>query len=483
MLRNMRVARKLPLLVGAMSVALVVFALAAFAVLDQAKIGGDDYRQISLDKELLADVLPPPAYLVESMLVANQLSVSARNGDFDAAGEHAATLERLEADYRGRLEYWHEHLEDPSQREAMLERAEPAAERFFDVLHTQLLPALQAERGEVVAAAVDGPLRDAYEAHRSAVDDVVTSAVARAAEREQAVNDAVARSQLLLAGGLGVAVAVSVALARLITRSITAPLATLRAGLEAVADQGTVDGTELDADRGDELGAVAAAFNRFAAAMRERIAALDRRAEQLTAVAVGMERSAEEVCFGMETVASATTEMDATINEIARTAGDAARIAADAVHAVERSMQRMEDLQRSSARIADAVLTIGQITDKTHLLALNAHIEAEHAGDSGRGFAVVAHEVKELARRTGDTTNSIGSVVAGTGDDVASAVAAMEHIRTIIGDVEEASTVIAAAVEEQTAAMREIVGQVEMAAQRGVQIREAVRDARSVGAA
>lgn len=482
MLRNIRVARKLPLLVAVMSGALIAFAAAAFAVLDAARIGGDDYRRIALDKELLADVLPPPAYLVEAALNANQLAVDAEAGNAEGVAEHTERLAKLEADYDARLAYWHEHLGDPRLRAAMLERSEPAARRFFGVLHDQVLPAARDGRGAEAAAAVDGPLLDAYEEHRAAVDEVVTLSVAAAADREAAVEQQVHRSQVLLAAGLAAAVLVSIALGQLISRSITAPLGALRAGFESIAagSEGAVE--SLDADRGDELGALAGAFNRFAATMRARVEGLDRRAAELTTLATGMEGAAESVCFGMETVASATTEMDAAIAEISRTAVDAARIATDAVYAVDESLQRMQELQANSARIAEAVLTIGQITDKTHLLALNAHIEAEHAGDSGRGFAVVAHEVKELAKRTGSTTAAIGAVVAHTGEDVSAAGAAMDRIRRVIGDVNEAATVIAAAVEEQTAAMREIVGQVEMAALRGVEIREAVRDARAVDA-
>ncbi|MEZ5234765.1 MAG: hypothetical protein R2749_18980 [Acidimicrobiales bacterium] len=185
----------------------------------------------------------------------------------------------------------------------------------------------------------------------------------------------------------------------------------------------------------------------------------------------------------METeVASATTEMDATINEIARTAGNgphrggrrapSALDAADGGPAAQLGPHRRRGAHHQSRSPTRPTSTKAPTSRR--------NMPATAVGASPWSPT----RVKELARgiRTGDT-NSIGSVVAGTGDDVASAVAAMEHIRTIIGDVEEASTVIAAAVEEQTAAMREIVGQVEMAAQRGVQIREAVRDARSVGAA
>lgn len=480
MLRNMRVARKLPLLVGIIAAAFVAYACAALLVLQHVKIGGAPYRAISLDKELLADVLPPPAYLVEADLVAHQLVVAAGDGHADEVAATTATLERLETEYEARIGYWETNLVDPEARRALLDVSVPAGRTFFTVVRNELLPAIDAGRLDEASAVVDGPLAEAYTAHRAGIDVVVERSLITAADHEAAATASVRQWITVLIGGLCVTLVVAALLAQLVSRSIVSPLGGLQHGLEAIAGGAAVDTVRLDAERRDELGAVAASFNTFAERMAARVAELDRTSAQLVAVATSMDEAAESVCAGMQTVASATTEMDASINEISRTASDAAQVSVQAVEAVREALARMAQLHTSSGRIAEAVITIGQITDKTNLLALNAHIEAEHAGESGRGFAVVAHEVKELARRTGHTTSSIGAVVSGTGEDVMAATEAMQRITAIIADVSEASTVIAAAVEEQTAAMREIVGQVELAAARGVEIQDAVRGAKAL---
>ncbi len=480
MLRNLRVSHKLPLLVAVMGAALTICAIASFVVLDGAKVGGDGYRQIARDNELLADVLPPPAYLVEADLVAYQVTSDLNAADDAAVSADLARLDELEQSYRERIAYWQRELTDAGARDALLDRSVPAATAFFTVLHDQVAPAARAGDATATAIAVTGALQDAYRTHRAAIDEVVARSTETAAAHESSIAARVRRSTVALLVVLVAALATGVVLSRLVARSITAPLAALQRGLEAVAAGDANAQAGLDTDRADELGSLAVGFTTFAEAMQQQVVDLDERAGQLASAALAMEQAAEEVRAGMETVAAATVQMDASIVEIARTASEAAHEAIATVGSVDESLSSIQRLQDSSGRIAEAVLTIGQVTDQTHLLALNAHIEAEHAGASGRGFAAVAHEVKELARRTGSTSASIGSVVSRSGEDVFAAMSAMDAIRRVIGDVQEGSSVIAAAVEEQTATMREIVMQVQLTAGRGVEIRDAVRHCRAV---
>jgi len=121
-------------------------------------------------------------------------------------------------------------------------------------------------------------------------------------------------------------------------------------------------------------------------------------------------------------------------------------------------------LAEAAQKIGDVVALIIDIADQTNLLALNATIEAARAGDAGKGFAVVASEVKNLANQTAKATDEIGAQIAGVQTSTQEAVSAIEAIVKTISKIDEISSSIASAVEEQGAATQEIARNVEQAA-------------------
>jgi methyl-accepting chemotaxis protein len=199
------------------------------------------------------------------------------------------------------------------------------------------------------------------------------------------------------------------------------------------------------------------------------------RAQELTAVVAA---ASEEASSNVESVASATEEMVSSVNEIGRQVQDSARMATDAVGQVRRTNNRVSDLSKAAARIGDVVELINTIAEQTNLLALNATIEAARAGDAGRGFAVVASEVKALAEQTAKATGEIGQQVTGIQAATQESVGAIEEISGIIEKLSEISSTIAAAVEEQGAATQEISRNVQQAAHGTQQVSANIADVR-----
>jgi methyl-accepting chemotaxis protein len=168
------------------------------------------------------------------------------------------------------------------------------------------------------------------------------------------------------------------------------------------------------------------------------------------------QKASGEASMSVESVASASEELSASINDISQQAAHAAGIASRAVNQARDTDSTVQGLAKSAGRIGEVVGLINTIAAQTNLLALNATIEAARAGEAGRGFAVVASEVKSLASQTAKATEEISGQIADIQKVAGEAIDAIKGIGSIIGEVNEVATAIAAAVQQQGAATQEI---------------------------
>ncbi|MBG4795920.1 methyl-accepting chemotaxis protein [Pseudomonas aeruginosa] len=255
----------------------------------------------------------------------------------------------------------------------------------------------------------------------------------------------------------------------------------------------------------DELGELAGWFNRFLdklqpiirdvkVSVRDARSTADQSAAISSQTSAGMQQQFREI----DQVATASHEMTATAQDVARSAAQAADAARGADQAtrdglalIDRTTQsidslaanltsamgQVEQLASSSEEIGSVLEVIRAIAEQTNLLALNAAIEAARAGDAGRGFAVVADEVRNLARRTQDSVEQIRGVIEGlqqgtrdvvdamhgshrqaqgSVEQVDEAVAALQRIGEAVTVINDMNLQIASAAEEQSSVAEEI---------------------------
>ncbi|MCP3465460.1 MULTISPECIES: methyl-accepting chemotaxis protein [unclassified Bradyrhizobium] len=203
------------------------------------------------------------------------------------------------------------------------------------------------------------------------------------------------------------------------------------------------------------------------------LATTAQRAQQLTSVVVA---ASGEATGNVQSVATATEELSSSVNEISRQVQESARMAIDAVGQARSTTERVSQLSTAATRIGDVVELINTIAGQTNLLALNATIEAARAGEAGRGFAVVASEVKSLAEQTAKATGEISQQISGIQTATQDSVTAIREISATIERLSEVSSTIAAAVEEQGAATQEIARNVQQAAHGTQQVSTNISD-------
>lgn len=495
---------------------LVLSTFAAFGM-SQIRLGGPLHERQKLTGEYLADILPPPQYVIEPMLEVTRIVQDPAS--LDLRRHRLAELERV---YHDRSQYWAASELDGELKQRHEKDAVMQADRFWQLVDTQLLPAV--ERGDMEAAARAYRQADAiFDAHRTAIQALSEESVRRSAlAEEEALGTVHTVLGLLGLVALTAMVLVGFGLRRLMSSALD-PMLTAARTMRAMAE-GDLEAGRCQNHRDDEVGDMTRAIESFRIAaqhqrtveaeVRKVVASVsrgldalargdfDHRLEEVFAAEFeGLRKTFNEsletlgkvvgdVSGSAGRVAIAAEQIGAASSDLARRnvaqAGSVesnlealgqvlamletneglagairlniSRAHEDAVQGgsiVAEAVDAVHALEKSSSEIENIVSLIDGIAFQTNLLALNAGVEAARAGEAGRGFAVVASEVRALAQRASDAAADIRSVISASGEEVRSCVLLVGQTGAALGRIVEGMGMVAENVSTIVASMGE----------------------------
>ena len=460
-LSHLKLAHRFALLIALIAAGFLVFGVWTYRTLSEVKVNGPLYGHIIQNKDLIADILPPPVYVIESYLVTLQMLRSTGKAELDAL---VRRLETLRTEHVARDNYWQAEALEPELAAILSGDARVSALEFYDIAFGVLIPAARGQDGPAVSAAMLR-INAVYEKHRLAIDRLVQLAGTRAAAAEAQAESRIRSSGFILGlvflGMLGLATVLIMRMKRSILRPLELALAVARGIKDGDLSQ------EIDVTGRDEfallLGSLKDMQSSLASIVGEVRSATDTintAAGEIAAGNTDLSQRTEEQASSLEETASSMEELTSTVKQNAENARQANQLAISASDiavkgggVVRSVVDTMTGISESSRKIADIISVIDGIAFQTNILALNAAVEAARAGEQGRGFAVVAGEVRNLAQRSAAAAkdiktlieNSVGKVDAGTkladqaGQTMEEVVGAVKRVTDIMGEITAAS--------------------------------------------
>jgi methyl-accepting chemotaxis protein len=439
--------------------------------LRQVMVNGPLYQQIARDQELIADILPPPAYIVDAYANVLQLKLAIENGaDEETVQRLLADSQRTRQDYEERLSYWRSVLPEGEIRQSLTEQAADPAREFFDIRDRQVIPALLAGETARAEELIWNELRPRFEAHRSAIDRTVELGYASVNNSEQSAKGVVARVNVLVPAVSLISALLATLLAALMARLLTKRLGHMAKALDELTTHdipaleralGALARGDLRATVSfkvrpseltgrDEVATLIGAYNRLQSALgnveqsfrtlveglRDMVTSLrgaaallndvgadvHRRVEQTTVAIQSVTGAAESVARGSADQANALTGLRQSLTELAQTSDALAKAAADQARVVHQAFELASEINRQNQEAAQTARAVGRLA-------------TEHAQ---QGQRAVERTLSAITRAQAKSTEAQKRV-----DEMVKHAQSIDQVLTIVRSITEQTNLLA----------------------------------------
>jgi methyl-accepting chemotaxis protein len=412
---------------------------------DRLRVNGPLYQEVVYGKDLVADILPPPLFLVEAYLLATESAVFP-----DLAAANLSKISELRKAYSDRNNYWDKSTLDPSLKSGLMDRIKPTSERFWQVIDGEFTKAVASGDAEAIRAAA-AELRPAFQAHQTEVVTLVTAANTFLANAETTASEETSSLTLISYSAAAAALLLLVAGLVALHRRAIRPLSGMRDYMSILAGGDYSKPVPYD-DRPDEIGEMAAAVTVFRGNALERIANRQRQEQERELVLQAerqaiAERSTEEAARArvLESLSQglsrlATGDLTTRLSEPFAPAFEKLRQEFNgSIHALEDTLSRVVNAMQS---VRDGVSSISSGTDDLSRRTETQAASLEEAASALNQITTTVKTTTERAREANtrmiDTKTSADQSTA----IVRQAVGAMSKIEESSAQIRQIISVI-----------------------------------------
>lgn len=461
------------LMLGGIS-SLIILALISLKSIHEISVNGPVYKTIKDNQDLVADIMPPPMYLVDA---AFQLQLYIQHADNEIHREpYKLSFENDLVLFKSSYNKWSASDLDESLKVVATNEVLPPASKFIDLATQKIIPYIE-ENNQTPPAEILDQLESEFNLHRSGVDHLLNMANKENQRIETATAEEIQQINALVIGVVSVVSAICLFFIWRVYLSMQRTLG----GEPFFATQVVSTISNGNLSQAISVGAkrqtsLLGQMEKMRFSLRDLIQKIQNSSHELHVVSDEVTQLGNHVLtastkqsHAASSIAATVEEMTCTIREITNnservldltteaelTANQGSEMIADLIGNIDviskevgQVANEVSELGDKTQAISAIVTTIKAIADQTNLLALNAAIEAARAGESGRGFAVVADEVRMLAERTADSTrevdNMINAIQMGMDSVVKQIAMSVEHVGSGVRSAERANVGIQA---------------------------------------